>query len=288
LAQIEEDLFSMYLFNNHEQGLVGQNLPPLGGAAPFVRRKKRTLLEVLTGEEQPGSIGSLLLILVLLLHIRAGQWLLQPQEPVTLAQPLMMEVSLVSIPGQQASTASPKPVEPPKPKKTPVKKPLKKKTPVKHKPAQPPKTEAIAEEIPLTPSPAESTAESTAESSTAELSTLKDSSPASGASASTSKTQSNAEPYTAASVNANYGFNPPPKYPAIAKRRGWQGTVRLRVSVSAEGYSEAVAIYSRSGYEELDESAVEAVRKWRFIAAKRGDTAIASSVIVPIVFKLDH
>ncbi|MGJ0490300.1 energy transducer TonB [Methylobacter sp.] len=271
----------MYLFNNHEQGLVGQSLPPLGGAAPFVRRKKRTLLEILTGEEQPRSIGSLLLILVLLLHIRAGQWLLQPQEPVTLAQPLMMEVSLVSVPGQQASTAPPappKPVEPPKPKKTPVKKPLKKKTPVKHKPAKPPKTEAIAEEIPLTPS----------ELSAAESSTLKDSSPASSASSSASKTQSNAEPYTEASVNANYGFNPPPKYPAIAKRRGWQGTVRLRVSVSAEGYSEAVAIHSSSGYEELDESAIEAVRKWRFIAAKRGDTAIASSVIVPIVFKLDH
>ncbi len=282
MVQIEEDLFSMYLFNNHEQGLVGQSLSPLGGAAPFVRRKKRTLLEVLTGEEQPRSIGSLLLILVLLLHIRAGQWLLQPREPVTLAQPLMMAVSLVSVPGQQASTAppvQPKPVEPPKPKKTPVKKPLKKKTPVKHKPAQPPKTEAIAEEIPLTPSPAESTAES---------STLKDSSPASSTSASASKTQSNAEPYTEASVNANYGFNPPPKYPATYRRRGWQGTVRLRVSVSAEGHSEAVAIQSSSGHEELDEAAIEAVKKWRFIPAKRGDTAIASSVIVPIIFKLDH
>lgn len=287
MVQIEEDIFSMYLFNNHEQGLVGQSLPPLGGAAPFVRRKKRTLLEVLTGEEQPRSIGSLLLILVLLLHIRAGQWLLQPQEPVTLAQPLMMEVSLVSVPGQQASTAPPappKPVEPPKPKKTPVKKPLKKKTPVKHKPAKPPKTEAIAEKIPLTPSPVESTAESSA----AESSTLKDSSPASSASASASKTQSNAEPYTEASVNANYGFNPPPKYPATFRRRGWQGTVRLRVSVSAEGHSEAVTIQSSSGHEELDELAIEAVKKWRFIPAKRGDTAIASSVIVPIVFKLDH
>jgi protein TonB len=272
----------MYLFNNHEQGLVGQSLSSLGGAAPFVRRKKRTLLEALTGEEQPGSIGSLLLILVLLLHIRAGQWLLQPQEPVTLAQPLMMEVSLVSVPGQQASTAPPappKPVEPPKPKKTPVKKPLKKKTPVKHKPAKPPKTEAIAEEIPLAPLPAESTAQS---------SDSQNPSAAPRATVPASKTQSNAEPYTEASVNANYGFNPPPKYPAIAKRRGWQGTVRLRVSVSAEGYSEAVAIHSSSGHEALDESAVEAVRKWRFNPAKQGNTAVASSVIVPINFTLEY
>ena len=247
----------MYLFNNHEQGLIRQNLPLLGGTAPSVMRKKRTLFEALTGEEKPRSIGSLLLVLVMLLHIWAAQWLLQPMEPVTMAQPLMMEVSLVSAPGPKALTAPPappKPAEPPKPKKTPVKKPLQKKAPEKPKQAKPPKTEAIAEKMLPAPSPAESTAQS---------SDSKNSSAAPRATAPASKTQSNAEPYTEASVNANYGFNPPPKYPAIAKRRGWQGTVRLRVSVSAEGYSEAVAIHSSSGHEALDESAVEAVKKWR-------------------------
>lgn len=282
MVQIEEDLFSMYLFNNHEQGLIGQSLSPLGGAAPFVRRKKRTLLEVLTGEEQPRSIGSLLLVLVMLLHIWAAQRLLQPKELVTMAQPLMMEVSLVSVPGQQVSTAPPappKPAEPPKPKKTPVKKTLKKKAPEKPKQAKPPKTEAIAEEQLPAPSPVESTAQP---------SNSQNSSAASKATASASKAPSNAAPYTEASVNANYGFNPPPKYPAIAKRRGWQGTVRLRVSVSAEGHSEAVAIHSSSGFEALDESAVEAVKKWRFNPAKRGNTAVASSVIVPINFTLER
>jgi protein TonB len=37
----------------------------------------------------------------------------------------------------------------------------------------------------------------------------------------------------------------------------------------------------------LDESAIDAVEKWKFIPAKRGETPIASSVIVPIIFKLN-
>jgi protein TonB len=66
------------------------------------------------------------------LHLWGALWLLKPVEPITLAQPLMMEVSLVSAPGQQASTAPPappKPAKPVQPKKPPVKKPVKKKSP---------------------------------------------------------------------------------------------------------------------------------------------------------------
>ncbi len=268
----------MYLFNNHE-GCINKQTNRLPVAAIPILDKQRTHFDILSGEENPRSIASLLLILVLLLHLYGALWLLQPSEPIMRAKPLMMEVSLVSAPGQQASTA---PLAPPKaqePKKKPVKKPLQKKAPEKPKQAKPPKTEAIAEEKLPAPAPVESTAQP---------SNPQNSSAAPRATAPASKTQSNAEPYIEASVNANYGFNPPPKYPAIAKRRGWQGTVRLRVSVSAEGYSEAVAIHSSSGYEALDESAVEAVRKWRFNPAKRGNTAVASSVIVPINFTLER
>lgn len=270
----------MYLFNNHEDGQSRTNRLPV--AAIAIAGKMRTLFEVLTGEESPRSIGSLLLILVLLLHIRGGLWLLQPGEPITLAQPLMMEVSLISAPGQQASTAPPappQPVEPIKPKKPPVKKPLKKKKPVKPKQAKLPKTEAVSDTLLPAPSLTESTAES---------SDSKDSGAVSSAPASASGTQGNAQPYSEAGFNANYGTNPKPKYPAIARSRGWQGKVLLRVSVSAEGQSEAVTVYRSSGHDELDESAVVTVEKWRFIPAKRGDTAVACSVIVPIIFTLTH
>jgi periplasmic protein TonB len=42
-----------------------------------------------------------------------------------------------------------------------------------------------------------------------------------------------------------------------------------------------------SGHEMLDDCAVEAVRKWKFIPARRGETAVASSVLVPISFSLN-
>jgi periplasmic protein TonB len=272
----------MYFFNNHEDGLCMQNLKHLGDMAISIVGKKRTLFEILTGEEKPRSIGSLLLILVLLLHLWGALWLLQPEEPVTLAQPLMMEVSLVSAPGQQASTAPPAPpkaIEPIQPKKPPVKKPVKTKKPVIRKQAKLPKPVTVAEEMLPTPSLTESFADASE--------TRSDPATTANAAKSGSGTQSNAEPYSEASFNANYGTNPKPEYPAIARSRGWQGKVLLRVAVSAEGLSEAVTVHHSSGHEVLDESAVDAVEKWRFIPAKRGNTAVACSVIVPIIFTLN-
>lgn len=99
----------------------------------------------------------------------------------------------------------------------------------------------------------------------------------------------NTEHLTEATLDAHYADNPQPSYPAIALRQGLQGRVMLRVHVTEEGISATVMIERSSGYEILDESAVEAVKQWRFNPAKRGETAIASSVIVPIVFILeDH
>ncbi|MDD5579356.1 MAG: energy transducer TonB [Methylobacter sp.] len=268
----------MYLFHKPEHGLGRQDLLPLGGTAAPVMHAKRTLFEILTGEEELRSIGSLLLVLVLLLHVWAGLWLLQPAEPITLAQPLMMEVSLVSAPGQQASTAPPAPPKPAELIKPPVKKPVKTKRPVKPKQAKLPKTEAVAKDMLPAPSLTESTAASSAS---------QDSSPAASVPASAHGAQGKAEPYSEASFNANYGFNPKPKYPMIARSRGWQGKVLLRVSVSAEGHSDTVSVHRSSGHDELDESAIAAVEKWRFITAKRGDAAVACSVIVPIIFTLN-
>jgi len=272
----------MYLFNNHENGPRRQTYR-LPVAAISIAGGKQNLFEILTGAENPRSIGSLLLILVLLLHLKGALWLLQPEEPVTLAQPLMMEVSLVSAPGQQASTAPPAPpktVEPIQPKKTPVKKPVKKKKPVIRKQAKLPKSVTMPEE--MLPAP------SLTESFTDASETRSDAAPAASTAKSASGTQGQAEPYSEASFNANYGTNPKPKYPSIARSRGWQGKVLLRVSVTADGLSEEVTVQRSSGHEILDESAVAAVEKWQFIPAKRGNTAVACSVIVPIIFTLNN
>ncbi len=85
-----------------------------------------------------------------------------------------------------------------------------------------------------------------------------------------------------------YLNNPAPKYPAIAKRMGEQGRVMLRVLVSVNGAADEVKLLASSGSELLDESAVKAVRRWKFIPAKLGEAAVAAWVQVPIVFKLNQ
>ncbi|PKM10136.1 MAG: energy transducer TonB [Gammaproteobacteria bacterium HGW-Gammaproteobacteria-3] len=260
----------MYLLNNHEEDLGNKVVSLLRVASMPVFRKIRALAESLTGEENPVSIASLLFILVALLHLWAALWLLQPVEPITLAQPLMMEVSLVSLPGKQVTAAPP---APPKPKKPAVKKP------VVHKQAKPPKPKAVSDALLPAPSLIESFADASEMSS--------DAATTANAAKSANGTQGNAEPYSEASFNANYGSNPKPKYPTIARSRGWQGKVLLRVRVTAGGLSEAVSVQRSSGHDVLDESAVAAVEKWKFIPAKRGGIAVASSVIVPIIFTLN-
>jgi len=80
--------------------------------------------------------------------------------------------------------------------------------------------------------------------------------------------------------------NPKPPYPEIARRRGYEGTVRLEVEVSASGGVEKVRVQKSSGYETLDRSALETVRDWRFIPARFGGIPVRSTVIVPVTFKL--
>jgi protein TonB len=95
------------------------------------------------------------------------------------------------------------------------------------------------------------------------------------------------ETVTPPMFNVSYLHNPPPAYPRLAKRRGEQGTVVLSVHVSAQGQAQTIQLKRSSGSPRLDSAAETAVRNWRFVPAKRGDTAIAEWVIVPIQFTLE-
>lgn len=86
--------------------------------------------------------------------------------------------------------------------------------------------------------------------------------------------------------DADYLNNPAPLYPILSRRRGEQGKVLLLVQVSAQGLAERVEINQSSGHLRLDSAALEAVKRWRFVPARRGDEAVAASVVVPIVFRL--
>lgn len=93
---------------------------------------------------------------------------------------------------------------------------------------------------------------------------------------------------TAPRFDADYLHNPAPAYPAMARRNGEEGRVQLSVRVSAQGRAEQVEVRHSSGYARLDEAALATVRQWRFVPARRGEEAVAASVLVPIVFRLEN
>ena len=87
--------------------------------------------------------------------------------------------------------------------------------------------------------------------------------------------------------DAAYLNNPRPAYPLAARRRGDQGTVLIRVLVTADGAAREVSLEKTSGHPSLDDAALAAVKSWRFVPARQGTQAIESPYVVPVVFKLD-
>ncbi|MBI1318992.1 MAG: TonB family protein [Candidatus Hydrogenedens sp.] len=93
-----------------------------------------------------------------------------------------------------------------------------------------------------------------------------------------------------ASVRAepDYRRSPQPEYPLAARRRNQQGVVLLAVQVTAGGQAASVSVKKSSGFEALDEAAIEAVRKWEFHPAREGDTPVDSDIEVPVRFRLSR
>ncbi|HET8726351.1 MAG TPA: energy transducer TonB [Alphaproteobacteria bacterium] len=93
-------------------------------------------------------------------------------------------------------------------------------------------------------------------------------------------------PYSAPRSSGPGLDNPYPEYPPAALRRDIEGRVLLEVTVSQSGSPLEVAIVASSGTSLLDDAALEAVRRWRFIPARQGDRPVAGTLRVPIVFRL--
>ncbi|MFH7518751.1 energy transducer TonB [Pseudomonas syringae pv. tagetis] len=180
----------------------------------------------------------------------------QPAVPEVAPQVPEMTIELTSPTPPTPEPQPPKPVEKPKVEKP---KPVKKVEPVK-KPTPPAPTPAAAPSPPAPPTPAPAPA-----APAAPPAPVKESAAVSGL--------------------ASLG-NPPPEYPGLALRRSWEGRVILRIKVLPNGRAGAVEVTKSSGKPVLDEAAVEAVRNWKFIPAKRGDTPIEGFATQTIDFKL--
>jgi protein TonB len=83
-----------------------------------------------------------------------------------------------------------------------------------------------------------------------------------------------------------YRSNPSPKYPRIARIRGYQGNVLLDVLVNKNGKVNDLKIYKSSGYPILDRAASSSVKHWLFEPGMIGDNKVNMWVRVPIRFEL--
>lgn len=83
-----------------------------------------------------------------------------------------------------------------------------------------------------------------------------------------------------------YRQNPPPQYPRVARRRGYQGTVVLEVLVNREGRVKKLRVFQSSGYSVLDNSAISSVKGWLFEPGRRGDEKVEMWVKLPVRFEL--
>ncbi len=235
------------------QALGLQRLAPQAGK-PVLGRREAILLGVFA----------------LTLHVAAISWLASRPEPVLPEVPVQIPPMTIEF-----TSAAPPVLEPPPPEVIPEPEPvveppppvveeLAVKPPPKPKPKpQPPKQEAKPEPKPVEAPPPPPALAPVAEAPPAPPVEIPP------------------------SASAGYLKNPAPEYPSLAQRRGWEGTVLLRVHVLANGKPSDIQIQRSSGRDVLDESAIRAVKRWSFVPAKRGDEAIAGWVSVPLEFRLN-
>lgn len=98
-----------------------------------------------------------------------------------------------------------------------------------------------------------------------------------------SPVQLDAEP----DYRADYLNNPRPPYPMVARRMGYNGKVILNVEVLAEGKAGQVLLHKSSGYDILDNAALQTVKTWKFSPAKRFGQPVTQWFLVPIKFSLE-
>lgn len=89
------------------------------------------------------------------------------------------------------------------------------------------------------------------------------------------------------SSDADYLHNPRPAYPAKSRRLGEQGKVIVRVLIGVDGLAQKAEIRQSSGFERLDEAALNTVKNWRYVPGKRAGVVEAMWFNVPINYVME-
>lgn len=88
------------------------------------------------------------------------------------------------------------------------------------------------------------------------------------------------------SSDAQYLQNPKPRYPPMSNKLRESGTVLIELLVTDKGVAQDARVKTSSGFFRLDDAALEAVKRWRFVPGKRGGVPETMSFTVPITFGL--
>jgi periplasmic protein TonB len=164
----------------------------------------------------------------------------------------------------------PKPVQPPpKPEPKPVQKPTPQPLP---KPSPTAKPDTVREPV------AEPVQQAAPSTPVAPAAPVQQATPAQEAPA----------PVTPPRTDASHLNNPAPQYPALSRRLGEQGRVMLDVYILPDGSVGEIKLNRTSGFPRLDNAALQAVKSWKYVPAKRGDKPIPYWYVQPVSFVLNN
>lgn len=200
-----------------------------------------------------------------------GLWALQTgllRRAVELVVPVEVLAELIELPQPQVTPAPP----PPQPQPKPVQKQL---TPQKQEPKPAPQPMAIADPTPSASAPTGTTApQPPAPPMLAPVTVAEPAPPA-------------PPKIELPSSSADYLNNAPPPYPPLSKRLNEQGKVIVRAFIEVNGTASKAEIRTSSGFERLDQTALQTVLKWRYVPGKRAGTPEAMWFNIPINFVLE-
>jgi protein TonB len=75
-------------------------------------------------------------------------------------------------------------------------------------------------------------------------------------------------------------------YPAIARRKGWQGVVKLKLHIEPDGLISELHIDETSGYAALDEAALESLQLANIPNAAQWLHGETTNIIIPVEYRL--
>jgi len=227
----------------------------------------------------------IVVITVVGLHL-LGLWALHTgllRRAVALVIPVQVLANLIEPPQPVVAPAAPAPPTP-KPTPTPPKPVSRQPPPPKPvvRPAPPPLVGAVAEPSPQAPDAV--TAPQPITSSAPVVAEVAQTAPA----ALPAPPAPPAPPRVdLPSSSADYLNNPTPPYPPLSKRMGEQGRVVIRARIEVNGSASKAEVRTSSGYERLDQAALQTVKRWRYLPGKRAGVPEAMWFNIPINFVLE-